>query len=138
MDPAQASGGEHRYAGAGREMGGRGDGSGPVCVLCAEYGQVADACFHHRVGACESFERCILQPYAGLAVEDRHGGRQCAVLADRVLEFSGYPEIVRAGEAVGDQRALEGHDRTTGGEGSGDLGMHAHDGILPPRSQLRV
>jgi hypothetical protein len=88
---------------------------------------------HHRGGAGESFERRI-QAYAGLAVEDRHGGRQCAVLTDRVFDLSGYPEIVGAGEAVGDQRALERDNRTTGREGSGDLGMDAHDGILPPPS----
>jgi hypothetical protein len=35
---------------------------------------------------------------------------------------------------VGDQRALERDNRTTGREGSGDLGMDAHDGILPPPS----
>ena len=88
---------------------------------------------HVRV-AGDAFERCVVQADAGLAVHHRDRRRYCAAVADRLLDLARDPKVVRAGQAVADDRALQRDDRPALGEGGLDLGMDQHAGSFAHRT----
>ena len=47
-------------------------------------------------------------------------------VADRLLDLAGDPQVVRPGQAVADDGALQRDDRPSGGERVRDLGMDLH------------
>ncbi len=62
----------------------------------------------------------------------RDRGRNRTRVAHRLLDAAGGAQVVRAGQAVADDRALERDDRPSVGQGVSHLGFDAHATILSP------
>src|SRR5690606_21287263 len=90
-------------------------------------GEVPEAQLAHAGFGGDPLEVRPVEPHRGDAVHHRDRRRYGTGLPDDVLELHGHLEVARPGEAVGDDRGLEGHDRTAGGERVGDLSGYAHN-----------
>ena len=121
VDPADTAGGEDPDAGpVGGEH--RGGNSGRSKEARGQHGaHVPEGGLGHPVGGAESFEFVVGQPHPEQAVHQRDGcghgapGAHEGLAGERRLHVSGI------GHSVGDDRRLEGHDRSPGGQGIGDL-----------------
>ena len=65
----------------------------------------------------------IVQADEEPAIADRHGGRNGARFAHGRLRRPRDLDVLRVGQAMADQRGLEGHDGPAGRQGRGDLGL---------------
>ena len=74
-------------------------------------GQVADGELGHVVGGGQAGQLGVVEADDQLAADHADGGRHRAVVADRLLDLAGHPQVVGPGQAVRDDRALQGHDR---------------------------
>ncbi|WKV16771.1 hypothetical protein LP422_24585 [Janibacter limosus] len=61
-------------------------------------------------------------------MDDPDGGRHGAGVADDLLGLLGDLDVARAGQTVGEDRRLEGHDGAAGGDGLLHLGGDADEG----------
>ena len=65
----------------------------------------------------------VVEPDPGLAVDDGDRRRHRAAVAHRGLDLAGDAQVVRAGQAVADDRALQRDDGLAGRECRRDLGV---------------
>jgi hypothetical protein len=100
------------YPGERRQVRGGGDGRRPVAALHSRYGEVPRREFGDFAGSRHQAQLVLIKPYSGHPADDSHGRWHGAFRAHRALRLVGRLEIVRAGEAVGDQGGLERYYRS--------------------------
>ena len=121
VDAAEPAGGEDADAGAGGEVGGRGDGRRRRAAGGDHRGEVAQPRLREPGTERQRLERVVVEPDPDLAGDDGDRGRDGALGAHHGLELAGHLEVPAARQPVGDQGALERHDGLAGGERAGDL-----------------
>jgi hypothetical protein len=126
MDPAQPARGEQPDAGAGGEVRGGRDGGGPVAASRCRRSEVAHAALDDVLAAGDHAQARLVEADARLARHERDGGRQRSALAHGGLHLTRDLQVLRPGEPVADQRALESNHWTPAGERFGDLGGDPH------------
>src|SRR4051812_36641333 len=110
MDAAEPARGEYADAGALGEVRGGGDGRRTVRLAGSDHREVPDAALGdvRRIG--EPLQRGVVEADVHLPAEDRDRGGRGAVVADDLFDLARDTQIVRPGQAVGDDRALERDD----------------------------
>ena len=134
---AEPAGGEHPDAGAGGEVGGRGDGGGAHAPAGRDARELAHARLDGVGVARQSLQRRVVQTDVRRTVDDRDRSGHGPTVADRLLDVASDAQVVGAGEPVADDRALEGDDRAPGRERVSDLGVERHGASFrsDPREQ---
>lgn len=110
VDSADSAGGEEADAGA---VGGEhrpGNGGAAAFPLQDGGGKVAAADFADVCLAGQAFQFGVAQAEADFSVQDGDGGRLSAVLAHDALHLAGELQVLRAGQAVGDDGRFEGNN----------------------------
>ena len=131
---AETAGGEDVDAREGGQVRGGGDRRCPRAVARDEDGEVASTDLHDVVAGRDAGQRVVVETDAGPAVDHGDRGRDRSGVAYRLLDLTGDAQVVGPGEAVADDRGLEGHDGTARREGVGHLGQdgqHASHAIGP-------
>jgi hypothetical protein len=146
VHPAQSTGREDPDAGGDRYRAGGGDRGGTVRASGRGDGEIAYGELGHAVGGGEAGQLLVVQPHRQRALDHADRRWYGARRADRPLDLAGHPKVVRAGQAVCDDGALQGHDRLAGAQGLGDLGAdpdvkvrHDHYGMWrvgPPAAEV--
>ena len=122
VHPAEPAGGEDADAGGGGQQGGAGDGGGAAEAERGGHGQVADAELGQVGVGADPVDLRGGQPDVRHAVQDRDRRGHRSAGADGGLDVVGRGPVVRPGEPVREQRALQGDDGPAGAQRVGDLG----------------
>ena len=133
VDAADPAGREDPQTGAGGGVKGGCDGGTGAGALSHECAKVPERGFLYpspRSMTSEPLELRHARAHDDLPVQDRHGGRDGTLLADRRLEIGRGLEVLGMGQPVGDDGGLESYHRFGSGEGVLDVGGDAqtHDG----------
>jgi hypothetical protein len=121
VHPAESPGGEDADTGRGGQEGRAGDRGGPAEPERGGHRQVPDAELGQVGVGADPVDLLGGEPHVRHAVEDgdRRGHR--TALADGGLHVVGRGAVVRARQAVREQRALQGDDRPAGTQRVGHL-----------------
>ena len=128
----QAAGREHPDAGPGGQMCGGGYGGRAVAAESGDRGDFTDAHLGHLVDACDHPQRLVVQPDPRHPAHECDGGRKRSAVADSLLDLPRDPVVIRSGQAVADDGALQRHHRLAGGQRLGYLRVHLHARFLHP------
>ena len=103
----------------------RGHGGGAVRAGRRGHGEVADGELGHPVDGGEAGQLGVVEADDQLAADHADGRGDGAGVPYRLLDLAGDPQVVRPGQAVRDDGALQGDDGTAVAQGVGDLGAVA-------------
>jgi len=121
VHPTQPAGGEQRDPGLGRD-GRRGrDRGGPVDAVGRGDREIAHGQLEHVLGGGQPAQFVGVEPDDDVSVDHADGRRHGAVVTDCLLDLDGHVEVARPGQAVRDDRALQGDHRPAIGQCAADL-----------------
>jgi hypothetical protein len=118
---AQAAGGEDADPGGGGQQGRAGHRRGSAEAEGGGHGEVADPELGQIRVRADPVHLGGRQTDVRYAVQHRDGRRDRATRAHRGLDVVGRRPVVRPGQPVGEQGALQGDDRLPGAQRVGDL-----------------
>ena len=121
MHAAEAAGRHHPDLDLAGDEQGPGNGGGAQLPARQDPRQVSGRAFRDLRRLDQPREHLRAQANVDLTVDRSHGGRDGALIADRLLEFDGDCGVVRTWQAVADQGRLERHDALAPGQSLRDL-----------------
>jgi len=128
MHASETTGGEDADARESGEMTRGGDGGRPAPTAGQESGQIPGADLGYVLSIGYLIELVLVEADADPAIEDGDRGRNRPSGANDVLDLGSNAEVLRAREAMADDRRLQSHHGATLGQRSAHLRMNLNGG----------